>query len=87
MLEVRNLPGDLSSCQVLRPFREEFDVGRISNECMCNFTVEVHGDKGDSTVIVATSSPHGTHVAGIAADYRPDNPDLNGIAPGAQIVR
>ncbi|XP_075245179.1 tripeptidyl-peptidase 2-like isoform X3 [Convolutriloba macropyga] len=81
-----SIPGDLETCKVLRPYKEEADVGRISQECLCNFTVNVYGFKGETTVINATSSPHGTHVAGIAAAYRSDNLDLNGVAPGAQIV-
>ena len=41
---------------------------------------------GDLVSIVSEAGDHGTHVAGIAAANFPDDPDLNGIAPGAQLI-
>lgn len=35
--------------------------------------------------IVAACGSHGSHVASIAAANYPNNPDLNGLAPGAKV--
>ena len=43
-------------------------------------------DNGDIVSIVCDASSHGTHVAGITAACHPDAPELNGVAPGAQLV-
>ncbi|WVZ74307.1 hypothetical protein U9M48_022508 [Paspalum notatum var. saurae] len=51
----------------------------------CSFAANVYDD-GNLVSIVTDCSPHATHVAGIAAAFHPDEPLLNGVAPGAQLI-
>ncbi len=77
--------GDLTDETVLTNFRAERQYATFSDESLLNYAMNVYDD-GDTLSIVVDTGAHGTHVAGIVAAHFPDDPDLNGIAPGAQIV-
>ncbi|CAG8458813.1 9949_t:CDS:10 [Ambispora gerdemannii] len=70
---------------LLTDFRKEHKYHTFSQEDLLNFSVNIYDDGNVVSLVVATSG-HGTHVAAITAAYHPDEPALNGIAPGAQIV-
>lgn len=46
-----------------------------------NFVCNIYND-GNLLSIVVDDNMHGTHVAGIIGANHPEEPDLNGIAPG-----
>lgn len=77
--------GDLAACELLRPYRIAQETGTLGTEAALTFSVDVFGD-GDVTNICVDAGAHGTHVAGIVAGHFPDRPQLNGVAPGAQVV-
>ena len=52
---------------------------------LLNYAVDVL-DNGHKVVLSADAGAHGTHVAGIIGAHFPEKPELNGVAPGCQIV-
>lgn len=77
--------GDLTNEKVLTNYRDQHEHGTFGEEDLVDFTVNIYED-GNLLSIVTDAGTHGTHVAGIVAAHYPDRPELNGIAPGAQIV-
>lgn len=80
-----NENGDLGDEKVLTNYRLERQFGTFSDIDMLNYAVNIY-DEGNLLSIVTDSGAHGTHVAGIVAANHPDHPELNGLAPGAQLV-
>ncbi|XP_059629254.1 tripeptidyl-peptidase 2 isoform X2 [Cornus florida] len=77
--------GKLSNFVPLTNYRIERKFGIFSKLDACTFVANIY-DEGNVLSIVTDSSPHGTHVAGIATAFHPKEPLLNGIAPGAQLI-
>jgi len=77
--------GDLASCDLLGEYSLTQDFATLTKSDQLNYSINVH-EGGNILEIVSMCSSHGTHVASIAAACFPDNPEKNGVAPGAQIV-
>ncbi|CAA7390916.1 unnamed protein product [Spirodela intermedia] len=77
--------GKLVDFVPLTNFRTERKYGIFSRLDACSFVINIY-EGGNVVSIVTDSSPHGTHVAGIAAAFHPEEPLLNGVAPGAQLI-
>jgi len=88
--DLRNVPLDMA----LTDYYKEGKYGMFSSVDMCNYAVNLY-DGGKVVSIVVDSSPHGSHVGGIAAAFFPpkegeenedDDGDAHGVAPGARLV-
>lgn len=77
--------GDLGEEKLLTNFRIERQYATLDDVSLLNFAANIY-DNGKTLSIVIDSNPHGTHVAGIVAANFPEQPEWNGVAPGAQIV-
>jgi len=77
--------GDFADEAALTDFWRERGFASFGKEALLNFGVNIY-DGGELLSIVVDSGMHGTHVAGIVAGHFPDQPELNGVAPGAQLV-
>ena len=82
--------GDLQ--EAIGEFRFDGEYSRFGEELL-TFSVNVYGSwdgaDGDGDIIVSlvtNAGSHGTHVAGICSGNFPTKPELNGVAPGSQIV-
>lgn len=84
-LEGNNDGGKLADFVPLTNYRLERKYAIFSKLDACSFVANVYND-GNLVSIVTDCSPHATHVAGIAAAFHPDEPLLNGVAPGAQLI-
>jgi len=77
--------GEFADETTLTNYRDEHKWATFGDRDLLNYVLNVYED-GDRLSIVADAGSHGTHVAGIVAAHFPDRPELNGIAPGAQLV-
>lgn len=77
--------GDLAAAIHLGEYSVTHDYKRLTVKDQLNISINVH-DNGNILEVVGLCSNHGTHVAAIASACFLDEPDRNGIAPGAQIV-
>ncbi|XP_006647647.1 tripeptidyl-peptidase 2 [Oryza brachyantha] len=84
-LESNQNCGKLADFVPLTNYRLERKFGIFSKLDACSFVANIYDD-GNLVSIVTDCSPHATHVAGIAAAFHPDEPLLNGVAPGAQLI-
>lgn len=77
--------GDLSGFTPMTNYRDEYQVSNFGDSILLNFVVNIWND-GNIVEIVTDSGSHGTHVACISSGYFKDKPELNGIAPGSQVI-
>ncbi|KAG5438331.1 hypothetical protein PCANB_002819 [Pneumocystis canis] len=80
-----NEDGDLLDKRPMCDYRIEYHYEQFSNEDMLSYSVNIY-DNGSVLSIVTLCASHGTHVSSIIGANHPDDPDLNGIAPGVQFV-
>ena len=77
--------GDMSSATAYASFRAERKYLTLTAGTALSVALNVYDD-GKTLSVACDAGSHGTHVAAITAAYHPEDSDLNGIAPGAQIV-
>ena len=77
--------GDLRETPALASYGLEHVHMKWDEVSQLNFCVNIFNE-GKLLSLVVDSGAHGTHVASIVAGYYPEQPELNGVAPGAQIV-
>ncbi|KAJ2494146.1 hypothetical protein GGI11_008975, partial [Coemansia sp. RSA 2049] len=77
--------GDLTHAHAMGAYKTTGDVALLSRRQLLYFTLNFYDD-GRVLSIVVSAGPHATHVSGILAANHADEPQNNGVAPGAQLV-
>ncbi|CAK1602567.1 unnamed protein product [Parnassius mnemosyne] len=77
--------GDLASGLLLGEYSVTHEHAHLTAIDEMTVSINVHDD-GQTLEVVGMCSTHGTHVAAIAAGYFPEQPERNGVAPGARLV-
>ena len=77
--------GDYTTLLPMFEYRLKHQHKLLCAASMLNFAVSFTED-GKICTITTDAGAHGSHVAGIAAGYFPDDESLNGVAGGAKIV-
>ena len=77
--------GRVKQSKTLHSFSLRLEYDTFSGDDLMNFSVTLDPLSHTCTIVTQAGS-HGTHVAGIVAAHFPDQPELNGQAPGAQLV-
>ncbi|KAG7310304.1 hypothetical protein JYU34_003059 [Plutella xylostella] len=77
--------GDLSSGPLLGEYSVTHEHTHLTPLDEMTVSINVHNE-GNVLEVVGMCSTHGTHVAAISAGYFPEEPDRNGVAPGAKII-
>ncbi|XP_055608253.1 tripeptidyl-peptidase 2 isoform X1 [Uranotaenia lowii] len=75
--------GDLENAVHVREYSKSREIVNLDD--FLSISINVH-DGGDVLEVVGICTSHGTHVASIACGYHPENPELDGVAPGAKVV-
>lgn len=77
--------GDLADEKAMANYRLHREWATFDDVSLLNYALNVY-EEGNLLSIVADCGAHGTHVAGIVAAHFPDDPEHDGMAPGAQLV-
>uniref|UniRef100_A0A914Q9E7 Peptidase S8/S53 domain-containing protein n=1 Tax=Panagrolaimus davidi TaxID=227884 RepID=A0A914Q9E7_9BILA len=75
--------GNLKKIKVLKDFPENYEYGTFWN--ILNYCIKIH-ENGNLLQIFSAASEHGNYVSHVAAACFPNEPEMNGLAPGAQLI-
>ena len=76
---------DLSAAVPMAPYRIAQQVSELGFGTALTYAVQVY-ESGSLVSVVVDSGSHGTHVAGIVAAHFEEDSQLDGVAPGAQVL-